>query len=607
MTPEFAYLLKVNVAFVLFYAFYRLFFYKDTFFKLRRAILLAFFGLALFYPLLNIQDWVRQQEPIADVIYMYSAMLPEATAKADAAASVDWYGWLLGSLGFIYWGIVAFLCGRFLVQLSSILWLAHTSERVVIHETPVYALRKAAGPFSFFRMVFLHPESHSDKETDEILTHECTHVSQWHSIDVILSEMMCMACWFNPFVWLLKREVRHNLEYLADNTVIQSGYDSKSYQYHLFGLAHHQSVTTLYNSFNVLHLKNRIMMMNKKRSPGIVRTKYLIFIPLVGILMLLSNIEAVARLTVRLANEATVSNAMVTATGILVDETGQPLIGASVVVKGGKERTITDKKGAFSLEVPANAILRCSYQGRESQEVLAADMTNNTHLSLSSKSREMNEQVFTVVEKMPSFPGGDAELLKYIATNIKYPKESQDNGEQGRVICSFIVGRDGSVNNPEVLRGVTPLLNEEAVRVINTMPRWNPGMQRGKAVAVKYTVPITFRLKSPVEEAKEETLTVVDVMPQYPGGDRELLKFIAQSIKYPTDAQEAGVQGRVICSFVVDKKGNIVEPKIIRGIDPSLDAEALRVIGMMPRWTPGRQDGKAVRVLYTVPITFRLQ
>lgn len=607
MTPEFAYLLKVNVAFVLFYAFYRLFFYKDTFFKLRRAILLAFFGLALFYPLLNIQDWVRQQEPIADVIYMYSAMLPEATAKADAAASVDWYRWLLGSLGFIYWGIVAFLCGRFLVQLSSILWLAHTSERVVIHETPVYALRKAAGPFSFFRMVFLHPESHSDKETDEILTHECTHVSQWHSIDVILSEMMCMACWFNPFVWLLKREVRHNLEYLADNTVIQSGYDSKSYQYHLLGLAHHQSVTTLYNSFNVLHLKNRIMMMNKKRSPGIVRTKYLIFIPLVGILMLLSNIEAVARLTVRLANEATVSNAVVTATGILVDETGQPLIGASVVVKGGKERTITDRKGTFSLEVPANAILRCSYQGRESQEVLAADMINNTHLSLSSKSREMNEQVFTVVEKMPSFPGGDAELLKYIATNIKYPKESQDNGEQGRVICSFIVGRDGSVNNPEVLRGVTPLLNEEAVRVINTMPRWNPGMQRGKAVAVKYTVPITFRLKSPVEEAKEETLTVVDVMPQYPGGDHELLKFIAQSIKYPTDAQEAGVQGRVICSFVVDKKGNIVEPKIIRGIDPSLDAEALRVIGMMPRWTPGRQDGKAVRVLYTVPITFRLQ
>lgn len=101
MTPEFAYLLKVNVAFVLFYAFYRLFFYKDTFFKLRRAILLAFFGLALFYPLLNIQDWVRQQEPIADVIYMYSAMLPEATAKADASG-VRGLVWMVAGIFGVY-------------------------------------------------------------------------------------------------------------------------------------------------------------------------------------------------------------------------------------------------------------------------------------------------------------------------------------------------------------------------------------------------------------------------------------------------------------------------------------------------------------------------
>lgn len=220
---------------------------------------------------------------------------------------------------------------------------------------------------------------------------------------------------------------------------------------------------------------------------------------------------------------------------------------------------------------------------------------------------ENGEQVFRVVEVMPKFPGGDAELLKFIAKNVKYPQESQNKGEQGRVICSFVVTKDGTLTNYKVIRGISPALDQEAVRVLQMMPRWTPGTQRGEPVAVKYTVPITFRLKSPVEEAKEETLTVVDVMPQYPGGDRELLKFIAQSIKYPTDAQEAGVQGRVICSFVVDKKGNIVEPKIIRGIDPSLDAEALRVIGMMPRWTPGRQDGKAVRVLYTVPITFRLQ
>lgn len=295
-------------------------------------------------------------------------------------------------------------------------------------------------------------------------------------------------------------------------------------------------------------------MMNKKRSPGIVRAKYLMFIPLAGILMLLSNIEAVARLTVRLANEATTSSRMTRATG-----------------------------------------------------VQAADMTNHARLSLSARYERKEEQVFTVVEVMPRFPGGEAALLKYLANTIRYPEESRERGESGRVICSFVVGSDGSISRPEVLRGVSPALDREAVRVINTMPLWTPGTQQGRPVAVKYTVPITFRLRKPVEEPKEPVHTVVDVMPEYPGGASELLKFIARNVKYPHDAQQAGIQGRVICSFVVDKEGNVTEPKVERHLDPSLDAEALRVIGKMPRWTPGYHGGKRVRVLYTVPITFRLQ
>lgn len=538
MTPEFAYFLKVNVVFVLFYAFYRLFFYKDTFFKLRRIALLAFFGLALLYPLFNIQDWVRQQEPIAEVIYMYSAILPEATARANNVAPMDWYGWILNSLGWIYWGGVILLFCRFMMQLGSILWLAHSCERKVIRGIPVYALGKAAGPFSFFRLIFLHPCSHSDKETEEILAHERTHVSQWHSIDVIVGELICMVCWFNPFVWLLKREVRHNLEYLADNTVIQSGYDCKSYQYHLLGLAHHQSTTALYNSFNVLHLRNRILMMNKKRSRDIVKAKYLIFIPLSGVLMLMSNIEAVARMA--------------------------------------------------------------------GQEMAPQAMTEETNGESSSvASTPQDEQVFTTVEVMPMFPGGAEQLLKFISTNIRYPKSSIEKGEQGRVICSFIVARDGSIHSPEIVRSVSPLLDKEAIRVLRTMPRWTPGMEKGKAVAVKYTVPVTFRLQKH-DETPEATLSVVSEMPEYPGGSSELLKFLAQNIHYPQEAQEKGVQGRVICSFVIDKEGNVVDPKIVRGISPLLDSEALRVVGMLPRWTPGRNEGKVVRVLYTVPITFRL-
>ena len=228
MTPESAYFLKVNVAFILLYAFYRLFFYKDTFFKLRRTILLAFFAVSLFYPLMNIQDWVREQEPMAEVIQMYSAILPETTITPGNVPETNWHDLLLSGTFCLYWGGVIALLLRFLIQLGSILLLARHSEVTLIRNVRVHLLSKPAGPFSFFRLVFLHPDSHSDKEIDEILTHECTHVNQWHSIDVIICELVCTFCWMNPFVWLLKREVRHNLEYLADDTVLESGYDSRS-------------------------------------------------------------------------------------------------------------------------------------------------------------------------------------------------------------------------------------------------------------------------------------------------------------------------------------------------------------------------------------------
>lgn len=246
MTPEFAYFLKVNVAFVLFYAFYRLLFYKDTFFKLRRVSLLAFFGLALLYPLLNIQEWVKEQEPMTEVIMMYSAMMPEVTITPETVVKTDWKAVMLSASSYIYWSVVALFLVRFFVQLTSILLLTYRSKRTLIHGVLVYRLDKPAGPFSFFQMIFIHPESHSEKEIDEILTHECTHVFQWHSIDVMICELITVVCWVNPFAWLLKREVRHNLEYLADNTVIQSGYDCKSYQYHLLGLAHHYQLQQHY-------------------------------------------------------------------------------------------------------------------------------------------------------------------------------------------------------------------------------------------------------------------------------------------------------------------------------------------------------------------------
>lgn len=167
----------------------------------------------------------------------------------------------------------------------------------------VHLLPRPEGPFSFFHWIFVHPASHTEEEMSEILTHEQTHARQWHSLDVIVSELACMLCWFNPFVWLMKREIRTNLEYMADAHVLENGYDSKTYQYHLLGLSHQKATATIYNSFNVLPLKKRISMMNKKRTKGIGRTKYLMFIPLAALLMIISNLDTVARTTKRVVQE----------------------------------------------------------------------------------------------------------------------------------------------------------------------------------------------------------------------------------------------------------------------------------------------------------------
>ena len=613
---------------------------------------------------MNIQEWVKEQEPMTEVIQIYSAMLPEMTVTPEVVVKTDWKGILLSASSYMYWGVMALLFVRFFIQLSSILLLAYRSRRTVIHGVPVYRLDKPAGPFSFFKMIFIHPESHSEKEIDEILTHECTHVFQWHSVDVMICELITVICWVNPFAWLLKREVRHNLEYLADNTVIQSGYDCKSYQYHLLGLAHHyQAAATLYNSFNVLHLKNRISMMNKKRSHGIGRTKYLIFIPLAAFLMLLSNIEAVARITGEIAAEAVagvkeateisvLSENDVKVSGQVIDDFNGPVIGANVIVKGTNVGTITDTEGYFVLETTKNAVLRFSFPGMKAKEVAVKDVQGKLKVQLYSDgsaqgsqsapppppmspqiSTDPSDLVFTVVEVMPEFPGGQGALLQFLAKSIKYTVIAQQNGIQGRVTCSFVVGKDGVIRNIEVIRGVDPSLDLEATRVISMMPKWKPGMQKGKEVSVKYTVPVTFRLQGkednkptplPAGEGDNEitvvgygeqksadtsgqVFAIVEKMPQFPGGEKAINEFISKTLQYPVIAQENGIQGKVVCSFIINQDGSVTDAEVVSGVDPSLDREALRIVSAMPKWTPGTQRGKAVRVKYTMPVTFTLQ
>ena len=674
-----AYFLKINVAIALFYAFYRLFFYKDTFFTWRRVALLCFFAVSAVYPLLNIQTWITAQEPMVAMADLYAdIVLPEFTLTPEKT-TFDWKAILLQTAGFVYWGGVALLAARFLIQLAGIIRLAFRSRKTKIGNTNVHLLKQASGPFSFFHWIFIHPTSHTEDELSEILTHEQTHANQWHSIDVLVSEIVCTFCWFNPFAWLMKREIRTNLEYLADNRVLETGHDSKAYQYHLLGLSHHKAAATIYNSFNVLPLKKRIKMMNKKRTREIGRTKYLMFLPLAALLMIISNIEAVARTTKEVARdviEAVEDNLtpdptapdmevatetapletpapqqdkdkLVTYKGVVVDKDGKAVEGAEFFVDGDYklpqgQSYVTGKNGNFSFKAFENAkmIVIWKKDGKMMGVPATVNKENNSNMKIvmdrewqNPPADDPDNPVFEVVETMPEFPnGGMGAMMEFLSKNIRYPVNAQKNGTQGRVTVQFIVNTDGSISNIGILREVDPELDGEAVRVISAMPKWKPGTQGGKPVRVKYTVPVMFRLndekkeefkpvpkidesivvvgyasqeKSPAEE--DVVFEVVEQMPSFAGGMGGLMRYLSKNIKYPVAAQKAGAQGQVIVQVIIDSNGNVTNPKITKSVDPSLDAEAIRVTSNMPKWQPGMQRGKAVNVKYTFPIDFKLQ
>ena len=439
MNDALMYFLEVNIAIALFYLFYRLFFAGDTFWKTRRYYMLFSILLSFVYPFLSIENWLQKQEPVQKLIVDY-ATLPEFTVTAVRETSVFSLGNILMA---IYGLVVLILLVRFILQLTSILRIRLHGTVKIVQDTRIIAIEKEVTPFSFFGSVFMNPELHNEHETKEILAHELTHVRQGHSFDVLVSELLTIILWLNPATWLLKREIRQNLEFLADNKVIESGFDSQTYQYHLLQLSYQTPEHKLGNKFNVSPLKKRIIMMNQKKSAKASLLKYSLIVPLALALVVSSNAQTVI-------NKA--KKALTTTTT--------------------KEVKATEKK---MLIAPAKS---------------SAEQTDPVTVVENGET----EKTWDVVEKMPQYPGGEKELMGYLARNIKYPVEAQKNGTQGKVIVGFTVNSAGEVVNQKVLRGVDAYLDKEAVRVVSTFPTWIPGEQKGEKVSVRYVIPIIFRM-----------------------------------------------------------------------------------------------------------------
>lgn len=560
MHPFFIYLIQVNVALALFYLLYIVLLRKDTFLRLRRFFFLSAIVFSLLYPFWSI--------PVPGDFWLSSFVSVESRGMVSIGEPVEAMQIEEGSgetmnaiswtkiISWVYIVVTVVFLFRFFGQLLSIFHIRVKSRKNLVSGIPVYQLKDDITPFSFFHWIFIHTDKHSETELSQILLHEQTHAYQWHSIDIMFVELLRLLSWWNPFVWLMKREMSMNLEYLADNGVLCEGVDSTEYQYHLLRLTYQGTASQIVNNFNMSQLKQRIMMMNKTKSPVLKLAKYLLIIPLSFL-----------------------------------------LIAANSCVNRDKN----------------------SQSDTTTEDVVSATDSTDIADPLLDKPIEDNSEIFVVVEEQPQFPGGNVAMMKFLNENIKYPVEAQRNGVQGRVICNFIVEKDGRLSEFNVVRGVDPLLDQEALRVLKSMPNWTPGKQRGEEVRVRFTLPVVFRLQEndtpksatatelSKPSASDEVFVVVENQPEYPGGNSAMMKFLNDNVKYPTAAQENGKQGRVIVNFVVEKDGSLSDVQVVHGVDTDLDKEAVRVVKAMPNWNPGTQRGETVRVRFTLPVVFRLQ
>ena len=334
----------------------------------------------------------------------------------------------------------------------------------------IYCHAQDIAPFSWLNTIVISEDDYNNNAT-EILRHEMGHIEHRHSFDIILANIVQTIQWWNPLSWILASSLRDVHEYEADDAVLTSGVNIHQYQTLLIRKAVANTTYTFANSFNHSLLKKRITMMVKEKSNPWMRTKALLLIPMSAIALC-----AFATPNLNVLAEK-------------VMETNEKIIRI--------RKTLAYLQ---TLRISPYEIARILAERKESEKKYVEKIRQTTKLNSGEKSKvydvvDEKNQVLDVADEMPEFPGGIQALIQYLTNTVKYPEESESKGEQGRVICTFVVEADGKVSNTMIAKGVTPALDKEAERVVRSMPKWTPGKMNGQNVRVKYTLPLTFRIQ----------------------------------------------------------------------------------------------------------------
>jgi len=433
------FMLESGISLAIFALVYLLFLRKETFFVLNRIYLLGSVCFSILLPFIHLQVYSGMPSIMLDEVTVtatgYQNLLQTVFVYSSTiSGEIEKIIQSIGLIRFIYIsGTVIFLF-VFLYRLLQITALIMNNESELKNGIRIIKIDRDTTPFSFFNFVFIDKNNANGSGMKEMLAHEMEHVRQGHSVDVMILELLTIFLWFNPFFWLLKRSIRENHEFLADNGVLKPEVSSVAYRMLLLNSAFLQQ-PVIANNFNYSLIKIRIKMMTKIKSSKTAALK------------LSMGILVTAALLVIFACE-------------------------------NKNKPAQDNKVA------------------NKQEEAVTKQAAPDSIAMKQQSVPADEQVFIVVEEQASFQGGNVDQFRtWVTKNLKYPEIAVKKGISGKVYVQYAINSKGDVVDVKVVRGVDPSLDKEAIRVISSSPKWEPAKQRGTKVKQQFTIPIAFSLQ----------------------------------------------------------------------------------------------------------------
>lgn len=648
--------LKVAVLIAVFYMFYRLLLSRETFHRVNRIVLLATAVASFVLPLciITLHKTVVVSEDAGSVTLDYlGPVVAEMTEVAEPTTPL----WQTLAVVVFFAGM-ALVLGHTLLALLKVWRLISRSERHRQSDgTTICVTEGDVSPFSWMNYIVL---SRSDYEVQDpsVLAHERGHIRQHHSADVLLVDILTALQWFNPAMWMLRQDLRAIHEYEADAAVLSQGINMRQYQYLLIQKAVATCGYSVANGITHSTLKNRInMMLTHKKTNRASWLKLLALLPIVGVTLAL-NAETVndyvysdtqqqqqkkivkkgrkdaqvkmSETTIEVKAEAGPADDRPYALHAVVDQYGR-ITGFSSEGKPDPRqpleftigRIFFDDRVATLEEVKNHKSLGYEFFEMIYKPNTAGDPKWNYKDKEGILVFRQNKQVAKDAPKLIfGEPDGPEPLLvldgkvvtqeqvkaldQSTIDHINVLKYSEDKKDLLRVY--------GNKFNADTSNGIIFIITKEYANsderkkdyVVVVHSKDKEAAKENTPTATGTFTPTAIGSFSPNASADGDVFNVVEHMPEFPGGMGELMKYLSMNVRYPEAAHKAGTQGRVMVSFIVETDGTISNAHVQKGVSEELDQEALRVIKSMPKWKPGMQSGKAVRVKYTIPISFRL-